>query len=317
MRTGQSPAGTARTREATRPPSRGLLGSDPAQPENESSQRPRRGRSPARGGGRGGERACPHPPPASRGPPTLPGLHLSPPPLPRPPRLSGARLTHALETFPAVPPPLEPPSPPRSPPPRAPLQPRSPRPWLLPRRAGPSPRVSPASRPQARPLLPLPTPVSATFPLLPLESELLPNQGLCLLSRFPGSHPRLSFPGAAAAAGAGSRERRRRRRGPGKAPGRREEGGCGRRQGGGKSGGDGERAPPTTRAPGAAPDPGPALDRPQRRGAGGGLRRGRSWCTRGHGGDPRARLLGTGVPASEAEKLALRQGTWEAGGERR
>lgn len=86
----------------------------------------------------------------------------------------------------------------------------------------------------------------------------------------------------------------------------------------GEGGETGERAPPTTQTPGAAPDPGPALDRPQRWGAGGGragfgakgegLR-----CTRTHArGDPRAKPLGAGAaargPDPKAEELALRQG---------
>lgn len=253
------------TREATRPPSHCLLGSDPAQPEDES----------AREGGGGG---------AGRGVgveeerkpvPTL----LLPPSVPPPSRDSTSH--HLLCLGPRGSP--EPglptlwnPSPPflllpsprvlSSALPRAPLSSTaSPGPWLLPRRAGPAPRLSPASRPQARPLLGLPTPFSSTFPLLPSNPGSCPAR-VSASSRFPRPHPRLSFPRAAAAAGAGSRERRRRRRGPRKAPGggkRRVR----RRQGGGKSG-DQERAPPTTRAPGAAPDPGPALDLPQRWGTG-------------------------------------------------
>lgn len=251
-----------------------LLASDPAQPEDKESAPPRRrGRSPARGSG-GRRRESLSPPSSSGPPPTLPGLHLSPPPLPRPPRLVGARLTHAPRFLPRHS--FSPPAPvPASALPCEPLS----EPYFLRALA-----LTSARRPSS-PALPglkapgpaaPPSPHSFLFHLSlppcppPLKSGLLPSQGLCQLSRFPRPHSRLSFPQAAVAAGSGSWERRRRRRGPGKAPGRREEGGCERRLGRGKRRGDEERAPPTTGARGAAPESSPALDRPQRRGAGGG-----------------------------------------------
>lgn len=88
----------------------------------------------------------------------------------------------------------------------------------------------------------------------------------------------------------------------------------------------GERAPPTTRAPGAARIPAPPWTAHS---AGGraARERGSEVGERDAGaqahtrGDPQARPLeaevGTRVPEPKAEELALRQGIWDAGGERR
>lgn len=96
------------------------------------------------------------------------------------------------------------------------------------------------------------------------------NPGSCLagvsplLDRYPQTPPPSLLP-----RGDGGREStvpggKEAAPGTGEALGRREEGGCRGRRGGGREGVRQERAPPTTRAPGAAPDPGPSLDRPRR-----------------------------------------------------
>lgn len=152
----------------------------------------------------------------------------------------------------------------------------------------------------------------------------------------PGSLPPVSPPPNPTPVSPSLGRRRPRERGAG-----REGGGAGDREssraegrrrvreetGRGEEGETGERAPPTTQTPGAAPDPSPALDRPPRRGAGGGGAglRGKGegrLCTRTHAcGDPRTRPLGAGEgargPEPKAEELALRHGACDAGGERR
>lgn len=282
--------------ETTRPLAGCLAGSDWAQPrDQESAPRRRRGRSPARGGGRGGEKACPHPPPASLGPqPSRDStshhlLSLGPRGSQEPglPTLLGSAASALPNSIPAVPPLPQPRFPQLGPAPTAPspTTPRAPLRALLTRGPGSylgaparfpgSPR---ASRPQARPLLPAPPlrsppPFSSSRPSSPrIQAPAWPGSLPSSLAS-PKPHPCLFFPGAAAATGAGSREGRRRRRGPVRAPGRREEGGCRGRQGGGKRGEDrGEGAshnPSPGSRPGSQPRPGPPTARwgGRRRGA--------------------------------------------------
>lgn len=321
---GEDPAEPGRHclgREA-RPFSRSLLGSNPAQPGDQSALRGRRGRSP---GGCGKRRRESLSPPSSclPGAPTLPGLHLSPPPLPRPPRVSG----------PANPAPRRPlrrpcslPAPgPRRGPSGVPTS-LLPRPRLLPRRAGPAPRLSPASRPQARPLLPAPPPLSSTFPLLPTLRPSNPGSGPARVSASspassdptpvsPSPGRRRPWERGAGSEGGGAGD-------PGKLPGGGKKEGEGEDKAGGRAGVTEEGPlplPSHSRSGWSSPRPGPALDRPPRGGRRGAQRG--CCCTRALPGEPRPRRLDAGLGASEAEpkaqELALRQGIWDAGGERR
>lgn len=204
--------------ETTRPLAGCLAGSDWAQPrDQESAPRRRRGRSPARGGGRGGEKACPHPPPASLGPqPSRDSTShhlLSPGPRgsqePGLPTLLGSAASALPDSIPAVPPLPQPRFPQLGPAPTAPspTTPRAPLRALLTRGPGSylgaparfpgSPR---ASRPQARPLLPAPPSfllhLSPPPVPPPLESRLQPGQGLSPpLSLPPNPTPVSSSPG--------------------------------------------------------------------------------------------------------------------------
>lgn len=244
-----------------------LTGSDRAVRDAEGAPRRRRGRS-RTGWGRGGESACPHPPPASLGPPPSrdsTSLHL----------LSAAPVASASPAYPRSRVPL---------PHHSPLAPETqyPRPcpastglltkpwsWgpALTSAAGPAPRLSPGLKgpgPAAGPRSPS---RSSSFP-----SPCSPSTGIQALARL-GSLP-FSIATANPTPVSPSPGRRRPRehgagregggagdRGSSRAEGeRRVQGKTGRGEGRGRP----ERAPPTTRAPGAAPDPGPSLDRPRR-----------------------------------------------------
>lgn len=227
MRAGPSPAGAVRRGPASpmpRPPRfrPGPAGVRAERPAEEA------GAEPAWGGGE--EETVPtlllppSAPPPSR---DSTSHHLL---LPGPPQ---ARLTHAPGTrhLAAA---RTPPAGRLGPPPRL-SGPRGPRPRLLPRRSGPAPRRSRASRPQARPLLPSPPSSLLHLPGAPvpppLESGLQPSQGRFSSRTSPNPTP-VSPSRGGCGHRAGSREGRRRRRAPGKAPGRREEGGCERCRGG-------------------------------------------------------------------------------------
>lgn len=245
-----------------------LMGSDRAVRDAEGAPRRRRGRS-RTGWGRGGESACPHPPPASLGPPPSrdsTSLHL----------LSAAPVASASPAYPRSGVPL-PHQSPLAPEPHAPPalpcvhrpshQSRS---WgpALTSAAGPAPRLSPGLKgpgPAAGPRSPsrsssFPSPCSPST-----EIQALAWPGSLLFSiatRKP--HPRLSFPGATAAARARCREGRRRRRGPGKLSGGGRKEGAGEDGAGGREGETGEGAshnPSPRSRPGSWPRPRPPTAR--------------------------------------------------------
>ncbi|XP_006875755.1 PREDICTED: basic proline-rich protein-like, partial [Chrysochloris asiatica] len=239
---------------------------------------PRPSGVPRGGGGGGAPRGCGGgeeerrlSPPSSCLPrsPTLPGLHLSPPPLPAP-AARQSRLTHAprivcltdprpLPRSSSAPAPHAPGSGPRvrRPPPRALAKPffpglaltsaRRPAPRLSPGLKAPSPAAPPRSHFSPPPPSPPPGPS-------PLESGLQPGRGLSPLFAspplpFPSDPTPVSpFPG-----------RRREPGGKEAAPGTGESsraegrGGCRGRQGGGKGGGDGGEGASHNSSPGSRP----------------------------------------------------------------
>ena len=237
---------------------------------------PGTGRAPRGGGGGGARRGVggeeerepvptlllpPSAPPPSRDSTSHPLLSPGPGGSPEPgcPALPGSAASRLPVPFPAAP--LAPQPSARSLPARPSASPASPGPWLLPWRAGPAPRLSRASRPQARPLLPAPpsslAPPSPPPDPPPRESAFQPGQGLSLRSHLPQTPPPSLLPRGGGGRGSGEPGGKEAAPGTGKAPGRREEGGCGRRQGGGKRGrpGRGHLPQPKPREPPRIPAP--------------------------------------------------------------